>query len=494
MKELVSTGNSALTRGLFSAILVIVSVALAYATSEIGIFVPIALILGSIGVVFCILLFRNPIVGLFATLSFCFVVTLITRELRLGIQLGLGVEILLILTWLAAFFNKAKSNWTNVKGKGDILALVIVWFMISVFEIVNPTAPSVMGWVHEVRNTALNLLLIIPLTMILCTKKQHLDIFLKIIIAFSLLAALNGIKQLHFGLFPGEMRFLVNSPTHMVFGKLRVFSFFTDAAGFGATQAHIALICFVLAAAPLQRWKRIALVLIGIVLVYGMLISGTRGALFVFSGLPIGLFLTRKFKLLLWGGIALFGMVLFLKFTMIGQGNYQIRRLRTAVNPQEDASYRVRLNTQEQLSSYLRTRPFGGGLGTIGANGKEFNPAGFLASLEPDSYWVKVWAMYGIVGLVIWFAIMMYIMGKCCGIVWNIKDPVLRMKLVALVSGTIGIFVSSYGNEIINRAPPSIIVCMSWAIILVASKWDSDEMNREEEQKNGRMINTSGDN
>lgn len=493
MKGLVSTGNSTLMRGLFPVILIIVSVVLAYTTSEIGIFVPIAFILGSIGVVFCILLFRNPIAGLFTTLSFCFVVTLITRELRLAIQLGLAVEILLILTWLAAFFNRAKSNWESVKGKWDILALVIVWFMISVLEIANPAAPNVLGWVYEVRNTALNLLLIIPLTMVLFTKQQHLDIFLKIIIVFSLLAALNGIKQLYVGLFPGEMRFLVNSPTHMVYGKLRVFSFFTDAAGFGATQAHIALICFVLAAAPLRQWKRIALVLIGAVLVYGMLISGTRGALFVFAGLPIGLFLTRQFKLLAWGGVALFGLVLFLKFTMIGQGNYQIRRLRTAVNPQEDASYRVRLNTQERLSSYLSTRPFGGGLGTIGANGKEFNPSGFLASLEPDSYWVKVWAMYGIVGLVIWFAIMMYIMGKCCGIVWNIRDPVLRIKLVALVSGTIGIFVSSYGNEIINRAPPSIIVYMSWAIILVASKWDTDEMNREE-RKNDRMSNPSGNN
>src|SRR5690606_13736965 len=124
------------------------------------------------------------------------------------------------------------------------------------------------------------------------------------------------------------------------------------------------------------------------------------------------------------------------------------------------------------------------------ANGKEFNPSGYLASLEPDSYWVKVWAMYGIVGLVIWFAIMMYIMGKCCGIIWNIRDPVLRIKLVALVSGTIGIFVSSYGNEIINRAPPSIIVYMSWAIILVASKWDSED-SIEGKQEGDRVKNSS---
>lgn len=490
MKGLISIGNSTLMRSLLPIIFIVVSIALGYTTSEIGIYAPMGVILGSIGIVFCILLFKNPVWGLFATLSFCFVISLITRELRLTIQLGLGVELLLILTWLAAFFNKAKSNWANVRGQGDVLALVILWFAISVFEIVNPTAPSIMGWIHEVRNTALNLLLIIPLTMILFTKKQHLDIFLKIIIVFSVLAALNGIKQLHIGLFPGEMRFLANSPTHMVFGKIRVFSFFTDAAGFGASQAHIALLCFMLAAAPLKQWKRIVLVLIGALLVYGMLISGTRGALFVFSGVVVGLFLTKQFKLLLWGGLVVLGMVLFLKFTMIGQGNYHIRRLRTAVNPQEDASYRVRLNTQEQLRSYLSTRPFGGGLGTIGANGKEFNPSGYLASLEPDSYWVKVWAMYGIVGLVIWFAIMMYIMGKCCGIIWNIRDPVLRIKLVALVSGTIGIFVSSYGNEIINRAPPSIIVYMSWAIILVASKWDSED-SIEGKQEGDRVKNSS---
>lgn len=481
--------NSTLMRSAFPLILIAISVALAYITSEIGIFAPIALILGSIGVVFCILLFRNPILGLFITLAFCFMVTMITRELRLTIQLGIGLEILLCLTWLAAFLNKAKSNWANAKS--DVVALVVVWFVISVFEIVNPTAPSLMGWVHEVRNTALNLLLVIPLTMILFTEKRYLDVFLKIIIAFSFLAALNGIKQLHYGPFPGEMRFLVNSPTHMLFGKIRVFSFFTDAAGFGASQAHIALICFVLAAAPMTQWKRIALVLIGAVLMYGMLISGTRGALFVFAGLPIGLFLTKKFKLLLGGAVLLFGMVLFLKFTMIGHGNYHIRRLRTAVNPEHDASFQVRLNTQEELRSYLSSRPFGGGLGTIGANGQEFNPHGYLATVEPDSYWVKVWAMYGIVGLIIWFAFMMYIMGKCCGIIWNIRDPTLRIKLVALISGSIGIFIASYGNEIINRTPSSIIVYISWAIILVASKWDKPvgSATKEDEQLSAAHLN-----
>ncbi|MFC3196176.1 O-antigen ligase family protein [Parapedobacter deserti] len=463
-------------------VLLALSLGIAYLTSVGGELIPVAVISVSVGAVFIALLFRNPIWGLYLTLSFSFLIMLITREISPRVQVGLGVEILLILTWIVAFFNKIKANWKAANS--DVTALVILWFIISVFEIVNPSAPNVMGWFYEVRTTALNLLLIIPLTMILFNKERHLDVFLKIIIAFSLVAALNGIKQLMGGMLPGEMAFLkANTGTHFINGKLRVFSFFTDAGQFGASQAHVALICFILSAAPITLWKRAVLVAIGVVLCYGMLISGTRGALFVFAGVLIGLFLTKKFKLLFLGVMMMIGLVAFLKFTTIGQGNYHIRRLRTAVNPEQDASYIVRLNSQERLRTYLAARPFGGGLGTIGGNGQEFNPNGFLATVEPDSYWVKVWAMYGIVGLVIWFGIMMYIMGKCCGIIWNIRDPVLRIKLVALVSGTIGIFIASYGNEVINRTPSSIIVYMSWAIIFVASKWDKPDVLEAKEEK-----------
>ncbi|WP_262247656.1 O-antigen ligase family protein [Parapedobacter soli] len=443
----------------------------AYYTVILGLVFPIAMVLSALLVICLAVLVSYPVAGLMGTVVYCFILPIVGRELMINFPFGIGVEVLLILTLLVAVFNKYKTNWADANN--DMVKLVILWFIISVLQVANPSGASVVGWFNEIRGTALNMLLVVPLACVVVQREKHLNLFLYIVIAWSVFGALNGIKQLYIGLSPGEQVFLAqNETTHLIRGVIRVFSFYTDAGQFGASMSHIALVSWILAMGSFKLWKRVLFFGLGCLLFYGMIISGTRGALFVFSGGLIGLFLTKNFKMLI-AGLLILGMLFsFLKFTDIGQGSYQVRRLRSAVNPEQDASFLVRLNSQMKLADYLKYRPFGGGLGTIGGNGEKYNPGTFLASVAPDSYWVKVWAMYGIVGLIIWFGMNMYIMGKCCGIIWRINDPHLRIKLIALISGAIGIFVASYGNEVINRTPSSILVFISWAIIYNAPKWD----------------------
>ena len=426
-----------------------------------------------LGVAFMVFLYDRPDLGVHIMLIYCFFVPLLGRELY-PIQFGIGVEVLMVLTLLVALFNSKKENWSNINN--DLTGLTLMWFIISVLQLANPAGASVLGWVQEIRGAAVHALIIIPLVFVLFNQKKHLDRFIYVIIICSVFGALNGMRQLYVGLLPGERIFLeANASTHLLWGQMRVFSFFTDAGMFGASQAHIALISGVLIFGPFKFWQRALFAIATGILLYGMLISGTRGALFVLVFGAVGaVFLFKNFKVLFVGlffGIIALGV---LKYTHIGSGNYHIYRLRTALDPQ-DASLNLRFENQRILRSYLADKPFGEGLGVIGAWGHKYNSHKFLSTVEPDSYWVKVWAMYDIVGLTIWFAMMLYIIGKCCGIVWNIRDPELKVKLIALCAGTIGIFVSSYGNEVINRIPASLIVYMSWAFIYLAPKWDTKE-------------------
>lgn len=188
-------------------------------------------------------------------------------------------------------------------------------------------------------------------------------------------------------------------------------------------------------------------------------------------GIAVALLLSKNIKVLVVGSaIALSGLFI-LKYTYLGQGNYNIQRLRSSVNP-DDASLNVRLNNQHILGNYLSSHPFGGGVGSIGFWGREYNSGKFLATIPPDSYWVKVWAEYGIVGFTLWFCIMMYILGKSCGIIWNIEDKALRAKLIALTAGAAGIFFCSYGNEVINFLPSGLIVYFSWAFVFLGPSLD----------------------
>ena len=453
-----------------------------FATAQFGSVVPISLIIIAVIAALIVGIFKNPMAGFIATITYCFAFFILVREID-GLPFGAGIEILLFLTWVATWIQFKRYDWSLLKN--DLFYLTLIWFIISVLELANPAGASFMGWVQEIRTSALYPFLFIPLAFLFFNTNKHLNFFLKFVLVFSLIALIYGLRQTWIGLTPGEQSFLDNggAGTHLIWGRLRVFSFFSNASQFGTSQAHIGLIAFILALGPFKWWKKITLFFISAVLLYGMLVSGTRGALFaLIVGGVTAIFLSKNYKILIIGAIVLGAGVSVLKFTTIGNGNYEIYRLRTALDP-EDASLNTRFINQEILRDYLKTRPFGGGLGVTGYWGVKYNADKFLSKVPPDSYWVKVWVMYGVVGLVIWFSIMMYILGKGFGIIWNIQNKGLRYKLIALSAGAAGIFFASYGNEIMNDMPSSMIISISWAFIFMGPRLDRElqKSNQDEE-------------
>ena len=106
--------------------------------------------------------------------------------------------------------------------------------------------------------------------------------------------------------------------------------------------------------------------------------------------------------------------------------------------------------------------------------GEKYNSDKYLSTIAPDSYFVKVWAMYGIVGFLIWFGMMLYILGKSCGIIWKTRDPLLRQKLLALTAGYSGILMGSYGNEVMNQMPSAMIIYIGWVFVFLGPKLDKE--------------------
>lgn len=411
-----------------------------------------------------ILIFREPLVGLFITIVYCFLMAIPSREVG-GLPYGVGIEVFLTLTWLSVWYNAHRYDFKILKN--DLIILTVFWFIISIFEIANFYGASPRGWLQEIRSTALYPLFITPLGMLLIDNKKKVNLFLFTILFLSLLASLHGIQQLKFGLTPGEQKFIDEGGyvTHIVNGQLRIFSFYSDASQFGPSQAHILIIALVLAIGLRGWFKRIILAIVVLLSFYGLLISGTRGAFFaLIIGIFIALLLSKNLKVITIGG-AFAGILLFiLKFTYIGNSNYNIYRLRTALDPQ-DASLNLRLINQQKLRDFMSSRPFGTGLGSIGHWATEYNPGKYLTTIPPDSYWVKVWVMYGIVGLIIFICSWFFWIGKSSGMIWKLSDKNLRLKLNALLAGTAGIFVCSYGNEVMNAMPSTIVIYLSLGII-----------------------------
>lgn len=438
-----------------------------------GIAIGMLLIILPFVIGFLVAVFLFPRFGYIAFILYCFTWPIFGRHFP-GPQYGLGQDGILVLTWLGVIFHQSR-RYRFRHLNNDLLWLTLAWFVLTILEIANPERPSIMGWFYEMRSTTLYWALSVPLAFLLFNKKSDIDFFLKIIIGLSLFGAFWGMKQLYIGLDQSEIAWLESGAkkTHILFGKLRVFSYYTEAAQFGASQAHLAILCIILAIGPHKMHTKIIYAICGLILFYGMLISGTRGAMVALvGGTFVFLVLSKRVKILIIGSVIALGFLGILKYTHIGNGNAEIVRLRTSLDP-NDASLMVRLNNQKILRDYLSNKPFGTGVGTIGMWGTKFNPDKFISTIPPDSYFVKIWAMYGIIGFIIWFGIMLYITGKSAGIIWNTRDPILRNKLTALCGGATGILLCSYGNEVINQMPSSVIVYTSWVLIWLSPRWDT---------------------
>jgi len=429
-----------------------------------------------IAIVYLYVLFTRPVVGLYTSIALGFVLIGMGRYVK-DVQVGLGMDAILILTYLALFMNRFKERVDWRPAKKDITLFAVIWFAYSIFQLVNPEAQSTAAWFSG-RGVSVYMFLLVPLTLLLINSNNRLDTFLYIWGIFSVLATLKGIMQLKFGVDAAEQAWLNegNYKTHILFGKLRVFSFLSDAGQFGGNQGYTAVVFTIYSMAQKNLRKKYFFLAVALLAFYGMVISGTRGAM----GVPVSgfmaFFILRKNIRVLSIGVGLLALVfIFFKYTTIGQGNDQIRRMRTAFDP-NDASLQVRLDNQKILSKYMTSRPFGGGIGHGGVKAQRFLPNAFLSQVATDSWYVLVWVEQGIVGLLLHLFILFYTIGKASyKVMFKIRDPLLKLKIMALISGMFGVMVASYGNAVLGGMPTGILIYVSMAIMLNTAILDIPE-------------------
>jgi hypothetical protein len=375
----------------------------------------------------------------------------------------------------------------------------MIWFGYALLELVNPEANSRVAWFYAMRGVSLYMILTVPLVFMLWRKPKDVERFLILWAIFSVIGTFKGIGQKVFGVDPWEQAWLDagGAVTHILFGKLRIFSFYTDAGQFGAAQGQAGVVFTILYLTytdKKDKLKRYLFLFAGLMGLYGMLISGTRGAIAVpIAGFFLYLILTKNIKILTVGSIFGIAILIILKFTTIGNQNADIRRLRSAFDP-NDPSLQTRLNNQKILAAYLATSPFGGGIGSSGAWGQRFSPNAFLSHVATDSWYVVIWVEQGIIGLYLHLAILFTIVGRATYLImFKLKDPVLTGQMRALASGILGIMGASYGNAVLGQMPTGIILYISMAFLFMSPYLD-EEIRKEKllNEENQKKLNPAG--
>ncbi|CAH8283611.1 hypothetical protein EV196_102498 [Mariniflexile fucanivorans] len=417
------------------------------------------------GAVYLYLLFKNPVIGFYTAIGLNFVLLGMARYIQ-GLPLGFGIDGIMVITFLAIIFSRFKERVDWSPANKDITILAGIWLGYCIFQIVNPEARMIEPWIAG-RGIGFYFFFFIILTFMLINTNQKLDTFLYVWGVFSILATLKGTVQMIFGVDYAEQAWLDNggAETHILFGKLRVFSFFSDAGQFGGNQGYAGVVFFIYSMAK-KGFTKIFFLTVSILGIYGMMISGTRGSIAVpLAGFMTFFILRKNVRVLSTGVIFLALIFIFFKFTLIANGNDQIRRMRSAFDPNEP-SLMVRKANQQILKGYLASRPFGGGIGHAGDKAQRFLPNAFLSNVATDSWYVLIWAELGIIGLTFHLFILFYVIGKASyKVMFKIRDPITKFKMSALISGMAGVMLASYGNAILGGMPTALLIYASMAIM-----------------------------
>ncbi|MEZ5070243.1 MAG: hypothetical protein R2751_04545 [Bacteroidales bacterium] len=425
---------------------------------------------------YVVYLFLRPQAGLVSILAVNYFAIGLARYVP-G-PLGLALDGVLVLTWLSLVFSQfnRKVPWQNAARMMTLLA--VVWFAYTLFQLFNPESVSRLAWFYAMRGVSLYMVLSIPLVFLLYNEPRHLAVFLRLLAWFTLAAVAKGLMQKFVGPDPWEDRWLDmgGGVTHRLPGGLRIFSFFADSATYGGSMGFSGVVFTILSLHESNRRQKFFYAGVAGAAFFALLISGTRGALAVpAAGFSMYLLLSRRFRLLLVGGTLMVSVYSVLKYTDIGGSVYEIRRIRTALDP-NNPSLLVRKENRLLFKAYLADRPFGGGIGSAGNWGLRFSPGTFLAETPPDGWYIQVWAEQGIVGLSLYMALLLLILGKASYLgLFVLKTNFGRARALAFSSGMFGVMAASYSSSALGQMPNVILIYMGMAFVSLLPDWERDK-------------------
>jgi hypothetical protein len=418
------------------------------------------------------------------------------KNLSLPIPISLANELLELSLLAIALIDIEKSHFERI---GNIMFFsILAWVAFCILEVLNDTCGlgiNVGAWYSGARLMAFPLLYIFLVFTLYINCQKKLLYYLYVWGALALFAVFWVWRQKYIGLTPGESSWLYgpHGKQHLLQAGtlIRYWSIYSDAAnyGIGIASTAVAFVIFGITA-KIKKIKYFCLI-VGGACIWGMFPSGTRTAIAcMMAGFMAYIFLSKSFKIAIPFTLV-FGLLVFLLvFTEVGQGNQQIRRMRSAFN-KNDASANTRTINQETMKKYMKEAPWGIGIGMNYDNVPANNKYNRMATIAPDSEYVFIWLRTGVVGITV-FLICTFIMlaGACWIVFFTLKSPSLRGIGAGFCCAFVSQQVGGYGNQVLMQFPNGLVFYGGLTIVYILPwiekewiEWENKALAIQEEKK-----------
>lgn len=412
-----------------------------------------------------------------------------------GVPISLYNELLELLLIAIALIDIRKDHHFG-RSMNLMMFAVSVWTILIVLEVFNNTCGlgiNVAGWFSAARLMAFQLVYFVLIFSIYIDTPSTLIKYIRIWGCLALFSVFWTWKQQYIGFTAAERGWLnsVGATTHLVNGITRYWSTFSDAANYGCNAAATSVAFLIMAISSKFTKDRIFFLIVSAAVLWGMFASGTRVAIAcLFAGLMVYVVLSKSVKLAL--PIITFGVVAFvlLAFTNIGQGNNQIRRMRSVFN-KDDASAGVREMNQATMAKYLKDAPWGIGVGVGSGDVPARNKYVVMSYIAPDSEYVYIWIHTGRIGITVFLiAIAIMLAGACWIVLFRLKNKSLSGIGAALCCAFAAMQLGAYGNQVLYQYPNGLLFFGGLAIVYVLpyleKDWEESEkakLAKQEEMK-----------
>ena len=392
-----------------------------------------------------------------------------------GVPMSLWNEMIEIILLAIAIID-ARVNPHFERCANLMLFALIIWCGFCTLQILNNTCDlgfDIGSWYTGARLMAFQILYAFLVFSLYISSPKILLNYLRLWALLALFSAYWTYKQKNIGFTQIEYAWLYYGPgqvTHLLNARtlVRYFSTFSDAANYGINAAASAVAFIIIAITSKITWERLFYVVISICVIWGMFQSGTRTAIFcLVAGLMVFIVLSKSVKIAVPFTIAFTLFMAFLIFTDIGNGNQQIRRMRSAFD-KSDASANVRDINKAAIRKYIRDAPWGLGIGSTQANIPANNKYRKLSDIPPDSEYVYIWVHTGIIGITVFLITTLIMLAGACWIVmFKLKSRSLMGIGAAMCGAFTAIQIGAYANQVLMQFPNCLMFYGGLSIVYI---------------------------
>ncbi len=413
-----------------------------------------------------------------------------------GIPTSAYNELLEIVLLALAIIDVKESRFERTANL--MLYALMIWCGFCILQVLNDTCGigiDIGGWFTSARSLAFQILYAFLVFSIYINNPKILIKYLVIWGGLALFASFWVWKQKNIGFTNAENAFIQGAGrrTHILQAGtlIRYFSIFSDAANFGVGIASTAVAFIIFGITMRIKKIKIFFFIVGIACAWAMFISGTRTAMAcLIIGFLAYIFLSKSLKIAIPVIITFLLFVCMLAFTTIGNGNQQIRRMRTVFD-RNDASAGAREINQEAMKKYMKEAPWGIGMNIGYQNVPANNKYTFMATVPPDSEYVFIWIHTGIIGITTFLiCTALMLLGGCWIVFFTLKSPSLRGIGAGFCCAFVSMQLGGYGNQVLLQFPNCLTFYGGLAIVYILPyiekewiEYENKQLAIEEEKK-----------